>query len=171
MARNLFKLMAIKDEYEVARLYTDGSFAKQLSRAVPVLRPAGIPSCAADHGPARRGRKAAQVEFRALDDEGFRLLAALKGLRGTALDLFGYTAERRMEKALLAQYEGDLDLIERSLAPEKIEAAAALASVPALIRGYGHVKQANAEKAAGERARLVDRLTGTLAKPVLQAAE
>ena len=54
---------------------------------------------------------------------------------------------------------------------EKIDAAAALASVPALIRGYGHVKQANADKAAGERARLVDRLTGVLEKPVLQAAE
>ena len=80
----------------------------------------------------------------------------MKGLRGTAFDVFGYSAERRMEKALLAQYESDLDLIERSLVLEKIDAAAALASVPALIRGYGHVKQANAEKAAGERARLVD---------------
>ena len=56
-----------------------------------------------------------------------------------------------MERRLLAQYEGDLDLIERSLAPGKIDAAAALASVPALIRGYGHVKQASADKAAGER--------------------
>ena len=56
-----------------------------------------------------------------------------------------------MERRLLAEYEGDLELILRSLAPGKIEAAAALASVPALIRGYGHVKQANALKAAGER--------------------
>ena len=51
-----------------------------------------------------------------------------------------------MERHLLAEYEGDLDLIERSLAPDKIDAAAALASVPALIRGYGHVKQANARQ-------------------------
>ena len=58
-----------------------------------------------------------------------------------------------MERRLLAEYEGDLDLILRSLEAGKIEAAAALASVPALIRGYGHVKQANALKAAGERRR------------------
>ncbi|TGR16444.1 indolepyruvate ferredoxin oxidoreductase family protein, partial [Mesorhizobium sp. M1C.F.Ca.ET.196.01.1.1] len=72
--------------------------------------------------------------------KGFRLLAALKGLRGTAFDLFGYTAERRMERQLLKQYEADLDLIAGALAPGRVEAATALASVPALIRGYGHVR-------------------------------
>ena len=86
-------------------------------------------------------------------------------------DVFGYAAERRVEKALLAQYEADLDLIGQSLALEKIEAAAALASVPALIRGYGHVKQASIDKAAGERLRLLERLADRTAKPVLQAAE
>ena len=158
VARNLFKLMAIKDEYEVARLYTDGSFAKQLSKefqyfdrlefhlAPPIL--------------GRRGAdgKPRKSSFGPWMMKGFRLLARLKGLRGTRLDVFGYSAERRMERALLAEYEGDLDLIARSLAPGKIEAAAALASVPALIRGYGHVKRANAETAAGERLRLISRL-------------
>ena len=76
----------------------------------------------------------------------FRVLASLKRLRGTPLDVFGYLPERRMERGLLAAYEGDLDLIARSLAPGKIEAAAALASVPALIRGFGHVKQASARQ-------------------------
>ena len=76
-----------------------------------------------------------------------------------------------MERRLLAEYEGDLDLILRSLAPGKIEAAAALASVPALIRGYGHVKQASALKAAGERKRLVERLNAPVEEVALQAAE
>ena len=62
--------------------------------------------------------------------KGFRLLAALKRLRGTAFDVFGYSEERRFERALLAQYEQDLDLIEGVLAPDKIEAAAALGLGP-----------------------------------------
>jgi len=103
--------------------------------------------------------------------KGFRLLAALKGLRGTAFDLFGYSEERRGERKLLAQYEADLDLIAAALAPARIEAAAALASVPTLIRGYGHVRQASAAKAAAERSRLVERLTQASAASKLQAAE
>ncbi|TIT61684.1 MAG: hypothetical protein E5W63_10860, partial [Mesorhizobium sp.] len=103
--------------------------------------------------------------------KGLRVLAAMKGLRGTAFDLFGYTAERRMERQLLAQYEADLQLVANSLAPGKIEAATALVSVPALIRGYGHVRRASAEKAAGERRRLLQRLTQTMPIPVLSAAE
>jgi indolepyruvate ferredoxin oxidoreductase len=103
--------------------------------------------------------------------KGFRLLAAMKGLRGTALDLFGYTAERRMERQALREYEADLDLIVGALAPGRIEAATALASVPALIRGYGHVRQASAMKAAGERSRLIERLNQAPAEPSLRAAE
>ena len=170
-ARNLFKLMAIKDEYEVARLYTDGTFAADLARqfqsydklefhlAPPIL--------------GRRGNdgKPRKSNFGPWMMKAFRLLAAMKGLRGSALDIFGYTAERRMERRSLAQYEGDLDLIAGGLAPGRIEAAVALASVPALIRGYGHVRQASAEKAAGERLRLLERLTRSSATPELQAAE
>ena len=103
--------------------------------------------------------------------KGFRLLAAMKGLRGTTFDVFGYGAERRLERQLLGQYEDDLDLIGRLFSPDRIEAAAALASVPALIRGYGHVKHAAIEKAAGERTRLLARLTKTAQQPELQAAE
>jgi indolepyruvate ferredoxin oxidoreductase len=103
--------------------------------------------------------------------KGFRLLAALKGLRGSALDVFGYTAERRMERGLLAQYAGDLQLIANLLGQDNIEAATALASVPALVRGYGHVKQANAAKAADERSRLLERLQGGGRPQMLHAAE
>ena len=171
VARNLFKLMAIKDEYEVARLYTDGSFQKQLAEqfqdfdrlefhlAPPIL--------------GRRGSdgKPRKSSFGPWMMTGFRTLAALKGLRGSAIDIFGYSAERRMERNLLAAYEGDVELIIRSLSAERIEAAAALASVPALIRGFGHVKQANAVKAAGERDRLLERLRITATVPTLEAAE
>ncbi|MBZ9922368.1 indolepyruvate ferredoxin oxidoreductase family protein, partial [Mesorhizobium sp. BR1-1-7] len=103
--------------------------------------------------------------------KGFRMLAAMKGLRGTPFDLFGYSAERRMERQLLAQYEADLQRVANSLAPDKIEAATALVSVPALIRGYGPIRQASAQKAAGERQRLLERLSGTSARAELQAAE
>jgi indolepyruvate ferredoxin oxidoreductase len=171
VAKNLFKLMAIKDEYEVARLYTNGSFQRQLAKqfqdydrlefhlAPPIL--------------GRRGSdgKPRKSSFGPWMMTAFHALAALKGLRGSAFDVFGYTAERRMERSLLARYEADVDRIVSLLTPAKIDAAAALASVPALVRGYGHVKRASVEKAAGERARLVARLEGAEAKPELEAAE
>jgi indolepyruvate ferredoxin oxidoreductase len=171
VARNLFKLMAVKDEYEVARLYTDGSFARELAsqfesydRLEFHLAPPILGRRHADGRP----RKSTFGPWMAT---GFRLLAAMKGLRGTMFDLFGYTAERRLERQLLADYEKDIDLVVASLEPDRIEAAAALASVPALIRGYGHVKYASIEKAAGERSRLLARLEGQSEKPQLQAAE
>ncbi|MGN6767484.1 MAG: indolepyruvate ferredoxin oxidoreductase family protein [Rhizobiaceae bacterium] len=172
VARNLFKLMAIKDEYEVARLYTDGSFRRQLAAefehydklefhlAPPILN---------RRGPDGRLRKS---KFGPWMMKAFGALAALKGLRGTAFDIFGYSEERRMEKRLLAEYESDLDRIAGALSPERMDAAVALASVPSIIRGFGHVKAANATKAAGERARLTARfLEGSEASEVLQAAE
>jgi indolepyruvate ferredoxin oxidoreductase len=171
VAKNLFKLMAIKDEYEVARLYTDGSFQRQLAaqfQDYDRLEFHLAPPIMGRRGADGRPRKSS---FGPWMMKAFRLLASLKGLRGSALDVFGYSAERRMERDLLARYEADVDRIARILTPAKIGAAAALASVPALIRGYGHVKQASVEKAAGERTRLVARLESAEAKPELEAAE
>jgi indolepyruvate ferredoxin oxidoreductase len=163
--------MAIKDEYEVARLYTDRSFQKQLAaqfqeydRLEFHLSPPILGRRGAD-GKPRKSR------FGPWMMKGFHALAALKGLRGSSLDVFGYFPERRMERRLLAEYESDLDLVARSIAPGKIEAAAALASLPALIRGYGHVKQASAQKAAEERERLLKRFAMEPAEQVLAAAE
>ena len=171
VARNLFKLMAIKDEYEVARLYTDGSFRKQLAgqfqswdRLEFHLAPPILGRKDAD-GRARKS------SFGPWMMRGFSILASLKGLRGTVFDIFGYSGERRMERRLLSEYKADLDTIRQALAPGRIEAAAALASVPALIRGYGHVKQGNADKAAKERARLIARLSAPLQGEALKAAE
>ncbi|MHA6684904.1 indolepyruvate ferredoxin oxidoreductase family protein [Mesorhizobium sp. A556] len=170
-AKNLFKLMAIKDEYEVARLYTDGSFARELAKQFQ-----GYDSIEFHLAPPILGRKGAdgmpkKSSFGPWMMKAFRALAALKGLRGTVFDIFGYHAERRLERAVLARYEGDLALIGRRLAPPSIEAAAALASVPLLIRGFGHVRRASIEKAAAERARLTERLEAASAATELQAAE
>ena len=171
-ARNLFKLMAIKDEYEVARLYTDGSFERQLAQAVPELTTGWNSISRRRSWPARHGRQAEEVELRSLDDEGIPAAGSDERLARHGRSMCSATApKRRMERRLLAQYEADLELVASALAPGKIEAAAALASVPALIRGYGHVKQASAERAAGERLRLLDRLAKTPARPELQAAE
>ncbi|MCR4264928.1 indolepyruvate ferredoxin oxidoreductase family protein [Nitratireductor sp. ZSWI3] len=171
-ARNLFKLMAIKDEYEVARLFTDGAFKRQLAAEFESY----------DHlefhlAPPVLGRRDAdgkpkKSNFGPWMMTVFGMLARLKGLRGTVFDIFGRSAERRMERRLLAEYEGDLDRIEAILSPARAEAAAALASVPALIRGFGHVKEANARKAAEERQRLVRRLEdGDDQGTLLKAAE
>jgi len=170
-SRNLFKLMAIKDEYEVARLYTDGSFKRQLAAEFE-----SYDRIEFHLAPPLFARRDAQGHLKKARYgpwmlKAFAFLGRLKWLRGTVFDLFGMSAERRMERELLKQYEGDLDRIEKSLTPEKIESAAALASVPSLIRGFGHVKQANAAKAAEERARLLERLEKIDPDPLLEAAE
>ncbi|WP_274425925.1 indolepyruvate ferredoxin oxidoreductase family protein [Chelativorans sp. YIM 93263] len=170
-ARNLFKLMAIKDEYEVARLYTDGSFQRQLEAEFEnydKLEFHLAPPIFAKRDAQGHLKKARYGSWMM---KAFSMLARLKGVRGTALDMFGYSEERRMERRLLAQYEADLDKIENTLAPGRLEAAAALASVPALIRGFGHVKEANAKKAAEERQRLLARLEKTDPDPLMEAAE
>jgi indolepyruvate ferredoxin oxidoreductase len=157
VARNLFSLMAIKDEYEVARLYTDGSFRKQLEaqfQDYDKLEFHLAPPILGRRGSDGQPRKSS---FGPWMMKAFGVLAAMKGLRGTLFDVFGRTAERRMERQLLARYEQDLDLIVSRLDARRLDAATALASVPALIRGYGHVKEANARKADGERARLIER--------------
>ncbi|RWG39703.1 MAG: indolepyruvate ferredoxin oxidoreductase family protein, partial [Mesorhizobium sp.] len=170
-ARNLFKLMAIKDEYEVARLYTDGSFAAELGKQFQSYDKLEFHLAPPMMGRRGKDGKPRKSSFGPWMMDGFRLLAAIKGLRGTVFDVFGYSSERRMERQLLAQYEADLELVASALAAGKVEAAAALASVPELIRGYGHVRQASAEKAAGERLRLLDRLAKMPVRPGLQAAE
>ncbi len=170
VARNLFRLMAVKDEYEVARLYTDGSFQRQLAtefESYDRLEFHLAPPIMARKGSDGKPRKSS---FGPRMMAGFRLLAALKPLRGTVFDPFGYSAERRMERRLLADYERDLDLITGKLWSGNLEAAVALASVPSLVKGFGHVKEANARNAEGERRRLLERLNGRQGE-TLEAAE
>jgi indolepyruvate ferredoxin oxidoreductase len=171
VARSLFKLMAVKDEYEVARLYTDGSFERQLAgqfQGYDRLEFHLAPPILGRKGPDGKPRKSS---FGPWMMNGFRVLAGMRRLRGTPFDVFGRSEERRLERRLLAEYQDDLDLILELMAPARIEAAAALAAVPGLVRGYGHVKQASAARAAEERKRLLERLQAPVREIELQAAE
>jgi indolepyruvate ferredoxin oxidoreductase len=170
VAKNLFKLMAYKDEYEVARLYTDGRFAAQLAKQFK-----GDFRLSFHLAPPILGQKdpftgkPLKTRFGPWMMTGFRLLAKLKRLRGTAFDVFGRTAERRMERQLIADYramiEGLLADPQRAASPAALE----LASLPETIRGFGHVKEANVAKAKAREKELLSALSGSL--PVRTAAE
>jgi indolepyruvate ferredoxin oxidoreductase len=147
VARSLFKLMAYKDEYEVARLHTqtgfqeklrqefEGNFAIKYHLAPPIL-PAGKDA---------RGRPLKR-QFGAWIEPAFRMLAHLKMLRGTPLDIFGYTRERRMERNLIGWYESLLTELLPLLHAETVGPLAEIAALPMEIRGYGPVKEAAVEK-------------------------
>jgi indolepyruvate ferredoxin oxidoreductase len=148
-----YKLMAYKDEYEVARLYTDGKFAAQLASQFKggKLRFWLAPPMIAkkdSHGHLEK------KHFGAWMMTGFKLLAKFKGLRGTQLDLFGYTEERKMERALRDTYLENLGRIARELTSANHALAVEIAKVPDEIRGFGHVKEAAAEKAKATEAAL-----------------
>ncbi len=169
-ARSLFKLMAVKDEYEVARLHAGSTFKAQLGRTFE-----SYDRLEFHLAPPILNRRDAQGQPRKSSFgqwmmTGFRLLAALKGLRGTPLDIFGFTSERRAERALRAEFEQDIAFISAKLSPERLDAAVALASLPMTIRGYGHVRQAAAARASAERQRLLTRFERQQTSD-LQAAE
>jgi indolepyruvate ferredoxin oxidoreductase len=171
VARQYFRLLAIKDEYEVARLYTDpafmarirenfeGDFQLQFHLAPPLL---------AKHGPDN-GRPLKQA-YGPWMMRVFGLLAKLKGLRGSALDIFGRSEERRMEWRLIVDYEADVALILKHLQHDTLPTAEALAALPERIRGFGHIKAANVEAVAGERARLRQQLSEGRSKAAARAA-
>jgi indolepyruvate ferredoxin oxidoreductase len=155
VAKNYAKLLAYKDEYEVARLYTDGEFQERLSRQFEgdfALKVHLAPPLWAKRDPATGQLK--KHAYGGWVIPAFRLLAKLKFLRGTALDPFGRAAERREERRLIGEYETLIaDLIE-NLTAANHGAAVALASLPAEIRGFGHVKAASIAKAVARRAEL-----------------
>ena len=144
VARYLYKLMAYKDEFEVARLYSDGEFLKAVAGKFE-----GDWSLRFYLAPPLLARK---------DDRGhpFKILAALRGLRGTWFDPFGRTAERRAERALIAQYLQTMESLLPRLSSTTIDAAVRVASVPEEIRGYGHVKEASMARADALRARCLE---------------
>ena len=167
-AKGLFKLMAYKDEYEVARLYSDGEFAKALKElfdgdaSVKVsLAPPLLASRDKVTGHLRK-REFGSWIFRA-----FELLTRFRFLRGTAFDPFGYTAERRMEQALPGEYSAIIFRHLDKAKPHDWPRLVALAKSAELVRGYGHIKEANVAKFRGECARL----EAAIGQPVAQAAE
>jgi indolepyruvate ferredoxin oxidoreductase len=160
VAKSLFKLMAYKDEYEVARLHMEtgfldrlkqefeGNFAVNYHLAPPLL----------SSGKDARGRPLKRT-FGPWIQKLFRLLARLKFLRGTALDVFGYTPDRRLERELIGWYEALITGLLPQLRADNIELMARIAAAPMEIRGYGPVK----EDAAREAKAAVIRLQGDLA--------
>ncbi|MGR7995293.1 indolepyruvate ferredoxin oxidoreductase family protein [Xanthobacter sp. ZOL 2024] len=158
VARNLFKLMAYKDEYEVARLYVDGAFAAQLDAAFDGARKLEFhlaPPLLARFDPATGVPK--KITFGPWMMRVLGVLARFKGLRGTAFDPFGHTEERRTERGLIAQYETLLAEIARRLEADSHGLAVALASVPEKIRGFGPVKAKSLAAAKAEEAALLAR--------------
>jgi len=159
VARSLFKLMAYKDEYEVARLHTRPGFGEEIARAfeghyriVHHLAPPLLPSARDARG--RPKKRAFGPWIRAV----FRVLAPMKRLRGTRFDLFGRTAERRMERALVAWFEGVTDKLVAGLDRERLARSVAIARAPMDIRGFGSVKQAAAERIRCDVARRLETL-------------
>ena len=143
VVRNLFKLMAYKDEYEVARLHSDGTFEKKISAmfegnfklnyhlAPPLLAKKN------DKGELQK------QQFGPWMLTSFRFLAKLKGLRGTAFDVFGRTAERQMERNLIADYTNSMTQVLQGLTTRNISIALEIARIPDGIKGFGHVKDKN----------------------------
>ncbi|HEY3585064.1 MAG TPA: DUF6537 domain-containing protein, partial [Casimicrobiaceae bacterium] len=176
VARYYFKLLAIKDEYEVARLYAETDFVDRVKAqfegdyklnfhlAPPTL-----------NKPDEQTGQAKKSTYGPWMLPAFRVLAKLRGVRGTALDVFGKTDERKRERALIGEYEQLVDELLASLSPRNYESAVALASIPEYIRGYGHVKErhlADAKKREAELlARFRDALAPEASMPALAAAD
>ena len=156
VARNYYKLLAYKDEYEVARLYAgkefrnalaaefEGDYKLKFHLAPPLI--------------AKRDKLTGQLvkrEFGSSMMLGFRVLRHFRRLRGTRLDIFGRSEERQQERRLIADYEVLMEEILRTLTPENLPVATGLAAIPQRISGFGHVKERNLREAAAEKAKLL----------------
>ncbi|MDP2374300.1 indolepyruvate ferredoxin oxidoreductase family protein [Reyranella sp.] len=156
VARNYSKLLAYKDEYEVARLYADAAFDAQLAGQFEgdyKLKFHLAPPLFSQRDP-KTGHLIKQ-EFGAWMLPAFGMLAKLKGLRGSKLDIFGYTQERKTERALIGQYETLVAELLKTLSAANHALAVKLASIPDDIKGYGHIKDTHLEKARKKEAELL----------------
>ena len=156
VAFSLSKLMSYKDEYEVARLYTNGDFLRRLKQqfdgnyklnfhlAPPIFNPRD-----------KATGKPRKVAFGPWMFTAFKWLAKFKGLRGTAFDVFGYTTERRTERRLVEDYRRTIEGVLPVLDRENAELVAKIAALPDVIRGYGHVKDENLRRYEQELATLL----------------
>ncbi len=159
--------MAYKDEYEVARLYSNGDFLAKLNHqfegdfklrfhlAVPWL--------------SKRDKATGHLVKRTWPQWTMSLmsvLAKLKGLRGTRWDIFGYTRDRRMERQLINDYRGTIRHLLEDLSRENYATAVEIAALPDTIRGFGYIKAVSAEAARHQREQLLDRFYGREGKVV-----
>jgi indolepyruvate ferredoxin oxidoreductase len=156
VARYYHKLLAYKDEYEVARLYTDGTFLKAIEAQFEGdyrLEFNLAPPLLAERDPDTGHLK--KKTFGPWMLRAFRTLAKLRHLRGTRLDIFGYSAERKLERQLIADYERVINEVIGGLDHSNHDLAIQIAQVPEQIRGYGHIRQAHLEKAKQHEAELL----------------
>ena len=156
VARYLFKVMAYKDEYEVARLQSDPAFIAKIADQFEgdyKLNYHLAPPLIAKKNAAGDLQKS---KFGPPMLTGFRWLAKLKGLRGTAFDVFGRTEERRTERALIVEYKTSIDELLTTLNAGNLALAAEIARIPEDIRGYGHVKERHLASARPKWAALMN---------------
>jgi indolepyruvate ferredoxin oxidoreductase len=170
VAKGYFKLLMVKDEWEVARLYSLPEFKQELDKTF-------------QHGYrlhfhigswpfARRDPATGALAKREVSSwlwSVFRVMSKLRFVRGSLLDPFRYGAERKLDRQLLAQYEADVEKLIEELSAENHRAAVALALLPEKIRGYGHVKKAHADQAERERRTLLVELQAARVRPARQA--
>ncbi len=161
VADNLYKVMAIKDEYEVARLYAEPEFRAKLEATF--ANPKAVKVMLAPPLFARTDPATGRLKKRAYGPwvfKAFGLLAALKGLRGTAFDIFAKNRERKAEFALRDQYMADVEKIVRRIADANYGLLVELARIPDQIRGYGVLREEAMAKAAERREMFLKRLDG-----------
>ncbi|OGA68406.1 MAG: indolepyruvate ferredoxin oxidoreductase [Betaproteobacteria bacterium RIFCSPLOWO2_12_FULL_67_28] len=171
VARNCAKLMAYKDEYEVARLHADPAFVNSIReqfegdyKLVYHLAPPLLAKADPQTGEPKK------MQFGPWMLTALRVLAKFKGLRGGALDLFGHTEERRTERALIAEYEQTVQALLRDLSRDNHALALEIASLPDLIRGYGHIKAKSIADARAKRDALLARWPAVTAGATARAA-
>ena len=171
VARGYHKLLAYKDEYEVARLFTHPAFEAALSEQFEARGKLSFhlaPPLLARHDKATGEPR--KMQFGRWLLPVFRALSKGRRLRGTAWDVFGYTQERQLERQMIADYELLLDEIVRRLSPQTHATAVALARLPLDIKGFGHIKLRNYKSAKAREAALLAKLRNP-ASPALKAAE
>jgi len=163
VARYYAKLMAYKDEYEVARLHSDPAFMQKIEgmfegdyKVVFHLAPPMLNKPDPASGEAKKSTYGPWMM------RAFRLLAQFKGLRGTALDIFGRTEERSAERALIDEYAATVEQLLAKLTPASHALAVEIASIPEMIRGYGHVKMRHLKQAQKQRAELLAKFNAPL---------
>ena len=172
VARGYYKLLAYKDEYEVARLFTSGSFEDAISKNFEGVRKIEFhlaPPLLAWFNRDKDTGHPRKITLGPWMMQAFRFLAKRKRLRGTRWDVFGYTAERRRERQMIADYEKLLDRIIPRLTPDLHATVTALAGLPMEIKGFGHVKEANFDRAMARQKALLAELDSPT--PLKVAAE
>lgn len=157
---NLFKLMAYKDEYEVARLYAETDFADQVKKQFEgdytINFNLAPPLLARKKDGAGRPKK---MRFGPWMFQAFKVLAKFRRLRGTPFDIFGYSHDRKVERKVLAEYLRILETIKSNLSEEKMPVVLELAKLPESVRGYGPVKDAAVAELESKREELLEALT------------